>query len=108
MSLKARGFSAALLAATLAGVAFLPASPAQAAAPSLSVFLFDSLLGADSEGTIERATVVPSEPMTVTNYKIEFDYSGLAGIATVELQNSHPECKTLDAVLTCDYGQETF
>lgn len=108
MSLRVRGFSAAILAATLAGAAFLPASPAQAAAPSLSAFLFDSLLGADSDGTVQRAIVVPSEPMTVTGYKIEFDYSGLAGVATVELRNPNSRCRTSESVLTCDYGENTF
>ncbi|HEX6682463.1 MAG TPA: hypothetical protein VF062_06685 [Candidatus Limnocylindrales bacterium] len=102
MSLKTRGFAAAL-AAALAGLPISAAGAAQSAAVDIGVFLPNALVSPGSDGTIVRVHATASEAVTLHNFKLEVDLSDLAGVATVTPDFTGPgqECETTATSITC-------
>jgi hypothetical protein len=101
MSLIPRALATMAIATAAAGALVLPASATQGSAPRLVVLLFDVLVGTDSAGTSQGVTIDSSEAATATNFKLEIDSSGLAGVATVTVASGGTGCTTSGAVLTC-------
>lgn len=103
MSLAARVFAAATLAAAFTGMLSPPVSAGQAAPSEVAVYLPDVLIAADSSGTLVNAIAASTESREFENFVFKLDFSGLDGVVTVS-----PEplagCDVGGAVMTCDLG----
>jgi hypothetical protein len=95
------------LAATGIATALVVSSAVSAAAepvPTLGVVLPDTLFAPGSPGTLAEATVLVSEPTTLHNLTIKYDFSDIADFADVAAEPGL--CETAGTVVTCLFEEE--
>jgi hypothetical protein len=93
-----------LAAGATAALAISGAAPAQAQAqPTLEVFFNDVTIPTAGPGATERIALFTSAPVTLNHITITFDFSDIAGFATVaEVTHGISTCSlTAPAILTC-------
>jgi LPXTG-motif cell wall-anchored protein len=101
----ARLARALLAAAAAAALVFLGGAPARAQAqPTLGAFLEDVTVPTTGAGSIRSVILFASEPVRLDHLVITYDFTDIAGFATVAKSGfSSANCSTSASVLTCSY-----